>query len=89
MRNVPRKLINSISWFYLQTKFQIGEEKIDINRGVIQGGVLSPTLFITMFDGLIEELKEQNLEVLAYADDLAVIEIGENELTKAITTIER
>ena len=42
-----------------------------------------------MFDGLIEELKEQKLEVLAYADDLAVIGIGETELNKAIMTIER
>ena len=42
-----------------------------------------------MFDGLIEELKEQKLEVLAYADDLAVIGIGHKELQKAIITIER
>ena len=58
LRKVPKKLINTISWFYLQTKFRIGEEVIDINRGVIQGGVLSPTLFVIMFDGLIQELKE-------------------------------
>ena len=35
MRNIPKKLINTISWFYLQTKFKIGKEEIDINRGVI------------------------------------------------------
>ena len=89
MKNVPKKLINTISWFYLQTKFKVGGDTIDINRGVIQGGVLSPTLFLIMFDGLIEELKEQNLEVLAYADDLAIVGFGLEELNRAIVTIER
>ena len=42
-----------------------------------------------MFDGLIQELKEQKLEVLAYAADLAIVGIGIAELKKAVDTIER
>ena len=41
-----------------------------------------------MFDGLMEELKEQKLEILAYADDLAITGIGKEELNRAIETIE-
>ena len=51
--------------------------------------MLSPTLFLIMFNDLIKELKEQKLESLAYADDLAVIGLGKTELKKAIRTIER
>ena len=42
-----------------------------------------------MFNDLIKELKEENHEVLAYADDLAVTGVGKKELKKAIKLIER
>ena len=87
--DVPKRLINTISWLYCQTKFRVGQDNVDINRGVIQGGVLSPTLFLIMFNDLIKELKEKKLEALAYADDLAIVGVGKQELKKAITTIER
>ena len=42
-----------------------------------------------MFNDLIKELKEQKLETLAYADDLAIVGMGKPELKKAIKAIER
>ena len=45
-------LIKTIQWFYRQTVFKVDEEEIPIGVGVIQGGVLSPTLFIIMFNDL-------------------------------------
>ncbi len=51
----------------------MGGELISIGKGVIQGGVLSPTLFIIMLNDLLTELKEKGFQPLAYADDLVII----------------
>ena len=55
---------------------------------MIQGGVLSPTLFLIMFNDLIQELDEEGYEVFAYADDLAVIDWKRNRALRAIEIIE-
>ena len=59
-----------------------------IRRGVIQGGVISPTLFIIMFNDLMRELKDKRFIALAYADDLAIIGFNKSELKRAIDTVE-
>jgi hypothetical protein len=51
----------------------VNGKEIPIGAGVIQGGVLSPALFIIMFNDLISKLDNLGFEVFAYADDLAVI----------------
>jgi len=45
---------------------------------VIQGGVLSPTLFLIMFDDLMVELHNKGFQIFAYADDLAIMGKGED-----------
>ena len=54
--------INAIKWLYRQTKFWVNEKEISIGAGVVQGGVLSPTLFIIMFDDLIKELEKRDMK---------------------------
>jgi hypothetical protein len=51
----------------------VNGKEVPIGAGVIQGGVLSPALFIIMFNDLISKLDNLGFEVFAYADDLAVI----------------
>ena len=41
-------------------------------------------MFLTAFDGLLIELKRHGLTCLAYADDLAIVSKGKNQLKKAI-----
>ena len=54
----------------------MGNKECCVTQGVPQGSILSPTMFLTAFDGLILELKKHGLTCLAYADDLAVVSKG-------------
>ena len=87
--NISDELINSIRWMYKQTKFWVNDKEINIGAGVIQGGVLSPTLFLIMFNDLIEKLDKEGIKVFAYADDLAGIRWNEYKLSRTIRIIER
>ena len=50
---INKDLIATIKWMYRQTRITVGKQEMPIGKGVIQGGVLSPTIFIIMFDDLI------------------------------------
>jgi hypothetical protein len=54
----------------------VNDKNVPVGAGVIQGGVLSPALFIIMFNDLVDSLTKLGYDVFAYADDLAVIVKG-------------
>ena len=68
-----------------------------IGRGVIQGDIISPILFIIALDHLIQEFDKGGngvkcgrilkLKVLGYADDAALIEGAVEEMTKRLTSL--
>ena len=64
-----------------------GAEISLINKGVIQGGTLSPTLFTVFMDDLLIQLDKKGYHVFAYADDIAIMGSGEKKLTKAWQTV--
>jgi hypothetical protein len=88
-KNVDPKIINSIIRLYniLMIKTPFGDT-ININNGTAQGDPLSPILFDIFVDDLIEKLSGICFEVLAYADDLAVMCESEEELMKVVSFIE-
>ncbi len=55
---------------------------------MIQGGVLSPSLFLINFNDLLVRLKEADLEIAAYADDLVIIGEGKRKVRKAMKIID-
>ena len=77
---IEDKLCNTIRWLYQQTRIRVGKQDCKIEKGVIQGGVLSPSLFLIAFDDIIKNLKRNELKAYAYADDLAIHGIGKEKL---------
>ena len=65
-----------------------GEYKVKIGKGVIQGGVLSPTLFIIMIDDLINELERNGNTPFVFADDLSTVQEGIEKTKEAIKIID-
>ena len=85
--DVERALCNSVKWLYGQTEMFNGRDISLINKGVIQGGTLSPTLFTVFMDELLIRLDKAGYHVFAYADDIAITGSGEKKLLKAWQTI--
>ena len=60
-----------------------GKENSLINKGVIQGGTISPLLFTIFVNDLITTLDKKCYQIFAYADDIAILDTGEKKLLKA------
>ena len=85
--HIRGEVIRTIEWLYKQTKIKTRFDEIKLGQGVIQGGVLSPTLFLIMFNDLLVELKDKGFQVFAYADDLAIAGRNTFRLKEAIDIV--
>ena len=66
-----------------------GDEPINVNRGVLQGSIISPILFNIYINDLVQELDGITFEVLAYADDIAVICQSDSELFSVMDVLDK
>ena len=57
-------------------------EELKVNIGVHQRSVLSPLLFATVIDVVINKIKERTLQEILYVDDLVLIADTMAELHK-------
>jgi hypothetical protein len=89
-KGYSEEIINAVKKIYSSARMRLNtlQKHINVNRGVLQGGILSPWLFNIYIDDLIGELKGKAFEVLAYADDLAVICANKEELDRVIDALE-
>ena len=88
-KGFPSKVVNSVKKIYSSAKIAINPlmDSINVNRGVLQGSILSPLLFNVYIDDLVRNLDKTSFEVLAYADDIAVICKDRDQLDQAIATL--
>ena len=84
----------------VQSCVRVGAETTDwfeVQTGVRQGCVLSPSLFAVFFDGLLQELRSTGLGVqvdgvdrlcaLAYADDVVLLADSQEELQQLVGVV--
>ncbi len=78
--------ITFLRTLYSKTTLTVGNGKIEIHKGVMQGSIISPALFNIFIEPLLRELnKIANIEdIFAYADDIAVCTYSINELRRII-----
>jgi hypothetical protein len=89
--NIRPRLIRVLKALYSSARISvdINDSSINVNRGVLQGSILSPFLFNLYINDLIKEIKKVAFEVLAYADDIAIVCSCEKEINLAIDAVER
>lgn len=81
-KKCPSLIINYISvWMRDRvTKFILGDDKYEtriVNKGLPQGGVLSPSLY-NIYTSEISRYVRKNIKMIQYADDIAVYTINPN-----------
>lgn len=95
----PQKLIKLVKMTMEKSKaiVLVGQNKTDsfeVNRGVRQGDALSALLFITSLDDIIRKVKNSGtinvkaVQIIAYADDVAIVARTRKELEETFTIIE-
>jgi hypothetical protein len=87
---IEEELINAVKKIYSFSRFRIDPllNDINVNKGVLQGSILSPILFNFFIDDLIRNLEENTSDTLAYADDVAIVCKNLNQVNKSIEIIE-
>jgi len=85
------EIINEIKVIYSSARMRLNtlQKHININKGVLQRGILSLWLFNIYIDDLVRSLKDISFDVLAYADDIAVICRNREELDKVIDLLKK
>ena len=89
-KGYPINIVNTIKKIYSSACMRLNmmHDPINVNRGVLQGGILSPFLFNCYIDDLIISLNNKCFEVLAYADDIALICTNEEQLQQAMNILD-
>ena len=73
---------------YDQTYIEIGDKSIKVERGVIQGGILSPKLFAIFYDTLLDKIEKAGYFMCVYADDIVLEFHSKRDIKNAIKLIE-
>jgi hypothetical protein len=98
---VPKKLIDLVRMWYRTVKArvrvnEVESEWFETKVGVRQGDTLSPLLFNIFINGIVRKVKEggggvkigdERVPILLFADDMVLLEEGEEELNGLMTGV--
>jgi len=89
-KGFPVKLINTVKKIYNNAKVNTNrlKEDINLNRGMLTGGVCTPFLFNVVADSLVRLMIMIAFECIAYADDLVILCSSKEQLLKTIVEIQ-
>lgn len=78
-RKVSEYLIQVLISYFEGRRILIDKEEVEITAGVPQGSILGPTLWNVLYDGVLELKLTEGATTIAFADDLALIVLAEDE----------
>lgn len=78
-KQTPQYLIRIIRYYLEDRSVMVGGEKKIIACGVLQGSVISPTLWNVMYDELLKLPMPQGVEIIGFADNITITVIGHNK----------
>lgn len=98
---ISGKFLSALQGLYHGVKSSVKVNNIltdwfDVNSGVKQGCLLSPTLFSLFIDDLVSDINQlqcglsvdgTNISILLYADDIALIAPDEQSMDKLLTVL--
>jgi hypothetical protein len=87
---IDNKTTNTVRLLYSNARLMLDRVSgpININKGVLQGSLISPLLFNVYINDMVMELSTIAFDVLAYADDIAVLCRDRRELNTVIDVVE-
>ncbi|KAL1446556.1 hypothetical protein WDU94_003615, partial [Cyamophila willieti] len=72
-------LINVVKSYLHERRITHGEVSFEMSAGVPQGSLGGPTLWNCLYDGVLRLNFPQNVQLVAFADDLAVIVVAKTD----------
>jgi len=77
--NMCKLLDNYLDERRLIYETKVVNKNIALSAGVPQGSVLSPTLWNILYDDLLHKTMPEEVELIAYADDVAITATAKNK----------
>lgn len=80
-RRVPKYLIRMLNSYFRDRyiEFVTGKgstARMEVQRGMPQGSVLGPLIWIMVYDRVLNVEKDEGCEVIGYADDTAIVAVA-------------